>query len=415
MNKRGMSTVIISILLVMLALAAIGVISLVIKNILSESTENTSLGKYTIRLKISSVKVEAQTIDVKVKREPGVANLSGIRFVVYDGRSSELFDRNTTLKELEENTFVLTYFGSAARISIAPILFSEKSGKEYIGEILDTYIIKEISEEDEGEGGEETVECLINSDCGIDVWIPEGTSCEGNDIWKFKKIYSCDNGICRNENIWTWNQSCGEGFVCSNGQCIIEKRECSLETLVRDCGLDDFTGLKICSSEGDFLIQDFKIYSCEVGKCVSTIESRVVENCSEQEKICWQGECLSEIMCTSNQDCFSLYGDGFVCLNSSCVQEEAVNSGIVLSIWPFGVAEYFDSPDLNVLTNGDYVNYYVKFTSGNENRCLQIAEYIYPLDPLIYNSSYIRLNVFESQVRGGDAYEIWQTSFGCSS
>ena len=105
-----MSTIVISILLIALALVAIGTIFIVIKNIISESTENTSLGKYTIRLKISSVNVENQIIKVKVKREPGVANLSGIRFVVDDGQNSEIFDRNTTIKELEENTFTLIYF-----------------------------------------------------------------------------------------------------------------------------------------------------------------------------------------------------------------------------------------------------------------------------------------------------------------
>jgi len=57
------------------------------------------------------------------------------------------------------------------------------------------------------------------------------------------------------------------------------------------------------------------------------------------------------------------------------------------------------------------VNYFVKFTSGNEGRCLRIKEHVYPTPPGV--NSYLRLDVTSTGILPGDSYEVWRTKTNC--
>ncbi len=69
MNKRGLSGVVTSLILILLVLVAVGIVWVVVKNIISEGSEQVSLGMFTVDLEIKNVKVNEGGVDVKVERK----------------------------------------------------------------------------------------------------------------------------------------------------------------------------------------------------------------------------------------------------------------------------------------------------------------------------------------------------------
>ena len=105
MKKRGLSTIIATLLIVLLILVATGIVWVAIKSIITKNAENISLGKFTVDLEIDSVKKTDVNVNIKVKRNPGEGELKGITFVVFDGQNNYVFEKtNITLKPLEIKT-----------------------------------------------------------------------------------------------------------------------------------------------------------------------------------------------------------------------------------------------------------------------------------------------------------------------
>ncbi len=136
MNKRGLSTIITTLIMILLVLVATGVVWVVISNVLKSSVEDIDIGKFTISLSIEDVKINDNSIDVKIKRNPGAGEISGLKFAVSNGINTSIFEETTTINELEEKTYVLNYDGGLVKsVSIAPIL-KTSSGKEKTGNIV---------------------------------------------------------------------------------------------------------------------------------------------------------------------------------------------------------------------------------------------------------------------------------------
>lgn len=136
MNKKGLSTIVATLLIILLVLVAVGIVWGVVRNIITEGAEEVSLGKLTLSLEISNVKVTDTGVDVQVKRNPGAGEMSGLKFIISDGVDTVVFDEEVTLQELASKTFTLDYTGLVKEISIAPV-FTLESGKESVGNIVD--------------------------------------------------------------------------------------------------------------------------------------------------------------------------------------------------------------------------------------------------------------------------------------
>jgi hypothetical protein len=111
MNKRGLSTVITTLIIVLLVLIAVGIVWVVIRNIIEQGTEDIDLGKFTINLQVKQITVNPSDIGVTVKRNPGKGELTGIKFLVSDGVQTQEFEETTAMGELGEQTFNLPYSG----------------------------------------------------------------------------------------------------------------------------------------------------------------------------------------------------------------------------------------------------------------------------------------------------------------
>jgi len=169
-KKRGLSTVVTTLILILLVFVAIGIVWVVIKNVLSEGVEGVFLEKFTVSLKIKNVEIDdsENNISMRIKRNPGAGDLFGIKFIISNGTNTEIIEIETTMKELEEQTFILNYSGLVKDVSIAPIL-RLGSGRISIGNIVDTYILFR--------------ECDLDTDCD------NNNICKGNE--------TCSNGICQ--------------------------------------------------------------------------------------------------------------------------------------------------------------------------------------------------------------------------
>ena len=141
--KRGVSTVIVTLIMIALAMVAIGIVWGVVSNILKSGEEDvsTGLGQIFLNLKIEKANIESNgDIKVTVKRGEGGGEIAGINFVVSDGTNSQILREDTTLQELGTQTFTisqskLTGVAFVKEVSIAPIT---KSGtKERIGDVVD--------------------------------------------------------------------------------------------------------------------------------------------------------------------------------------------------------------------------------------------------------------------------------------
>ena len=142
-NKRGLSNVIVTLIIIVISLIAVGLVWVVVQNLIEGETEEISFGFVTVDLEITDINVKVNDTEVKVKRKIGEGEISGLKFIVSDGINTVVIDKkNVNLSQLEERTFILTSeelgnIGFIKEISVAPV-FKLESGKEKIGNVVDS-------------------------------------------------------------------------------------------------------------------------------------------------------------------------------------------------------------------------------------------------------------------------------------
>lgn len=137
MNKRSLSTVITSLIMILLVLVAIGFVWIVVKNVISSGLEGISLESFSINLEIKNVNLGVNGINVTLKRGIGKGEVSKLKFIVSNDDTTEIIEKTTNIGELEQATFNINTTICMNKISVAPVIKLE-SGKEIIGEIKDT-------------------------------------------------------------------------------------------------------------------------------------------------------------------------------------------------------------------------------------------------------------------------------------
>jgi hypothetical protein len=122
-KKRGLSGVVVTLLMITLSIAAIIIVWAVIRNVIQSGSEDINLGQYTIDLEVQKVVQSTNSADITVKRNPGHGTLTGLVFVVSDGINKQTFKQeNIVLSELETKTFTIPYSSLIKAVEIAPIV-----------------------------------------------------------------------------------------------------------------------------------------------------------------------------------------------------------------------------------------------------------------------------------------------------
>lgn len=141
-RKVGLSSVITTLIIVLLAIVAIGVVWVVIQGVLHSTTTQIGLQQYTLNLKIENAKLspDNSSILVTVNREVGAGNFSAIDFIFSNGNETKTIRENGSISELGSKgyTFPLSEVNLSGlnEVSIAPVLTS--SGHTAVGNVLYT-------------------------------------------------------------------------------------------------------------------------------------------------------------------------------------------------------------------------------------------------------------------------------------
>lgn len=148
MEKRGLSEVVTTLILVLLVIVALGIVWVVIRNTIQSSSEQINLEALTTNLEIKSATIDNSTGDASItlKRNKGSGNPIGLIFVFTNGTESEQIRINQTLNELETKTFNMQISklnpSGITKVSISSI-YKLESGKETVSNPLAEYKIKQ--------------------------------------------------------------------------------------------------------------------------------------------------------------------------------------------------------------------------------------------------------------------------------
>ncbi|MBI2629046.1 LamG domain-containing protein [Candidatus Pacearchaeota archaeon] len=139
-NKRGISEVIVTVLILLLIIAAISILWVVISGFLKSSSETISLGVNTINLEIvdNSLKYKSNgDLELRVKRNSGEGNLSGVKVLVEDESGQQVsYDYLQSIGELETRNILvpestISSLGTISKVSIASVVISGSGKKSY--------------------------------------------------------------------------------------------------------------------------------------------------------------------------------------------------------------------------------------------------------------------------------------------
>jgi len=431
LNKRGLSGIVTTILLIMLILISLGVIWTVVNNLLQKSSEKISTDSFALDLEIVSAKINFSSgmATVKVKRNGGTGDIIGIKFLVEDDLGSDVFEKRfSSFEPLEQRTFNLDLTQSEFltllkihKISIASIYLSETGATELMGGVSDS--VDGLNSE-VGSAANTTQVATINycetdSDCPLDTPIPNTAVCNLDNTQVFETIttWSCSigAGVCTSDFASQVKTTCIPEEHCSVDSCIPNIIACTQSTVATDCGIDGLIGSPECSiTFPELVVQSNQTYTCTNQTCSDTSLEVTIENCTETNNAsftCYNGACVVQPECTSDFDCNP---EDFCNDSGVCELEMPLNNGTVASIWPFGKGEFFDSPDLPTSTmNGNYGNNYIIFPQSAEKRCLALAEHVYP-ENNTNDNAYVRMNETDTNITSGMYYEIWQRNYICS-
>ena len=140
-NKKGLSTIVASLITILLVIVSISIIWTVVGNVMDKSAEQISLGKVTLDLDIKSVKMDNDSsATVNVKRNVGEGEFVALQFIFYDGTKSEIIEVEVSMDQLEAKKFILILrevnASELVSVKISPV-FELGSGKQVAGDFKD--------------------------------------------------------------------------------------------------------------------------------------------------------------------------------------------------------------------------------------------------------------------------------------
>ena len=247
-NRRGLSAVVTTLIIILLALVAIGTLCAVVGSLISEGTGDIGLEQFTLDLSIKNAYIDTADLDnikVRVRRNVGAGEITGIRFIFFNGVDSIAVSKETSLTELGEQTFSFTPIelediNEGDSVSIAP-LFESGSGKEKTGAVTDTAQIRSGAP-----GGSGIPECNDGIDNDSDN-LTDGFDLGCEDLEDNDET-NCGDAVCEGaETCSSCSLDCGS---CNGASCSVNG-DCASGNCFRDSDFDGYaatSGAKICKA-----------------------------------------------------------------------------------------------------------------------------------------------------------------------
>jgi len=297
-NRKGLSTIVITLIIILISLVAVGIIWVVVRNVIQSGTEGIALGQFTLGADIINVNVDnsSNNVSLSVKRSSGEGEITGIKFIFSDDTDSEIITEKISMGKLEEKRFTFHLakltVSKLISISIVPVLASS-SGKETLGSVLSKYNVQE-GTTTSGSGASCVANCT-GKVCGND-------GCGGS-------CGTCTTGTCNSTG------SCVAGS-CNPGVCGVAGAMCGV-VANGTCGTMNCGN---CSGG----------YNCVGGSCVQQLGYTCGNNILEQGEVC-DGTSMSGYTCSSVAAGFvsgtlSCSSDCRRYITTSCVAGNTINA-----------------------------------------------------------------------------------------
>jgi len=105
-NKRGLSAVVTTLLIVLLVIVAIGIVWVVIKNVVDKGVDDIDYSSqcFEIDVKANSITCGADACETTLARSAGGDAIDGVKLVLTDGEESETIDTVLAPGALETKT-----------------------------------------------------------------------------------------------------------------------------------------------------------------------------------------------------------------------------------------------------------------------------------------------------------------------
>ncbi len=290
MNKMGLSTIIVALLLITLSLILVVISWVVISKIINENVKEVSLNRFTVDGEIENINVNTSinNVSLTVARKSGAGELLGMKFVFEGPSGNEVMTEYFSLNELESKRFdfhLTMNVSLLSRISIIPLL--QSGGGEVIGNTINTYNF--------GGGGNSggTILCTPTTCLGLGYTCGSwGDGCTG--------ILSC--GTCGTEQTCNSTGECYPG-VCAPTTCSALGYQCGSGYANGTCSgnlnCGNCSGEQTCNSSG---------------RCIGNI-------CTPASNPCGTAVCGS----VSNGTCGTIScgscSGGYNCISGSCVSQ----------------------------------------------------------------------------------------------
>jgi hypothetical protein len=421
MNKRGLSTIIIVLILVGLSLVAVGIIWGVVADLLKTSGEQSTsqFGSLFLDLRIINVKILSGEVSVTVQRNAGEGDLEGIVFLFATEELSESARRETTLDVFETEVFSFELekiedISLIKEVSIAPVV---SGGAEK--DIIDTYELGEVNLI-----SKETFDCTVTgcegdwicqnkicvapsfpSECTLDSDCPDFYECSSSNTCVCVATCSDLGYSCGMQSICGKLETCGpcpSGKECISAVCenILEEEEEEDEEEA-DCSVTGCEGDWICESNGECVPPS-------VTECSVPTDCPDFHNCIDNECVCDATcsdlgySCGTQTVCGQSKDC-GLCPSGQYCSAATCIQDVIINSGTVGEVFPSSAKLYFSSADLPNRASLSLFGKYINFSGVSG--CRQITYHGFIGSP--YNINYLEFDSIAPELQTGMTYSVW--------
>jgi hypothetical protein len=270
-KKRGLSRVLDSILFLVIAIVVLGVVWVIVRDFVLSDSEELSLEKLIMDIRIERVKVLANnTLSVMVSRNEGEGDFIGLKFIIEGEKDSDVFTEYVSMNQFESRNFNFTLDKTSSqnitRIKIAPI-FLLTSGKEEVGSFK--------------------------------------TAWEKSPSGVYECIPDCEGKVCGDDECGGSCGECSSEYICTNGACA-----CVPKCAGRECGSNGCPG----GSCGE-CINEHGTTSCAAGTCqpfcitgYGNCDGSRINGC--------------ETLLGTNTNCGScgdVCSSGYTCLSGSCI------------------------------------------------------------------------------------------------
>ncbi len=120
-NKRGMSDVVTTLIVILLVLVAVGIVWVVVSNVLESGAEQTEISSKCLGIDIraTSLSCDGNNCSVSYTRKDGNEAVDGVKIVVTDGTDSNETIIPGTMGSLAVRTSNVTYIKTANEVVIS--------------------------------------------------------------------------------------------------------------------------------------------------------------------------------------------------------------------------------------------------------------------------------------------------------